>query len=167
MKINSRTFEDEDIRCHNNLIHFARAEARRIFLLNVESDLVLSLGTDTEENSENENILNQNDQKIFCRHFVFRLIVSIARFTDGEAMWDEIFFELNTRSQKSHMRFNINLNEFLKITNAGKMTLLQTIVRAESEIRQKAWVLMMKCLIFRFYFTLDYSSTNEDDYICC
>lgn len=165
MKIDSRIFEDKDMRHHNNLIHLARTETRRILPSDVESDLVLSLKTDTEENSENENTLNQNDQKIFCRHFVFHLIISIARFTDGKATWNEMFFKLNIRSQKNHMRFNINLNESLKIINANKMTSLQIIIRTESEIREKVRILTMKRLIFKFYFTLDYSSTNKDDYI--
>ncbi|OJD21794.1 hypothetical protein ACJ73_06867 [Blastomyces percursus] len=173
VEIGSRRFEDGGMGRHNNPIHLALAEARRILPSGMEPDSVLSLGTGVEDEAEDgAKEVSQRSRRdviynMFRNFFVFRFFESIMRSTDGEAPWREVFYGLDTPSKASHMRLNVTVDGPLEITNVKVMTSLQKTIRNQPGIREQALKSLTGKLTERFYFVLDARPTCEGKYYRC
>ncbi|PGG99141.1 hypothetical protein AJ80_09405 [Polytolypa hystricis UAMH7299] len=184
VEIGSRWFEDGGMGRHNNPVHLALAEARRILPSGMVPDRVLSLGTgakedaeDAEETEEAEGVEDIEGAvtrsrgnpifNFFQNFFAFRFFESMMRSTDGELTWGEVFSTLDTPSRASHVRFNVTLDGPLEITNVKVMTSLQHTVRNQPSIRQQALKSVLDALTARFYFVLDCAPKHvRKDYRC-
>ncbi|OJD25605.1 hypothetical protein ACJ73_03030 [Blastomyces percursus] len=169
VEIGSRKFEDGGMGRHNNPIHLALAEARRILPSGMVPDRVLSLGTGAEEEVEEAESGSRRDVicNFFRNFFAFRFFESMMRSTDGEAPWREVFYRLDTPSKTSHMRFNVTVDGPLEITNVKMMTSLQSTIRNQPGVHEQALKSVIDGLTARYYFVLDSRpSWSRKDYRC-
>ncbi|KAI2024095.1 hypothetical protein LOZ48_005839, partial [Ophidiomyces ophidiicola] len=155
--IGSCKFEDGGMGRHNNPVHVSLTEGRRVLPSGMEPDWVLSLGTGSEDRTEDRHPPARQNMlfNFFHSFFLFSLFQSVMRATNGEATWRERFDQLDTPTEMDHMRFDVTVDGPFEITNVEVMPSLQNTARIQPGISEMAWKSAMDLLTARFYFVLD------------
>ena len=158
------SFQDGGLR-NNNPINIALAESKEIWP-GVRPDVVLSLGTGTEEPLSPAIPLFRN---VFKDGFLLRLSRSLIHSLNGEGPWRELMNRLDNDQKAAFFRMNIALphGSNIRLDDAAQMTLLKDSVQNQSNLRKDQEFTVISLLSSTFYFELDGMPVFYNDLYYC
>ena len=121
------TFQDGGLR-HNNPVDLALWECGKIWNTSISPDVVVSLGTGTEEDLRTPRA--PHFRHVFNDGFIPRLCRSFMSSLDGERAWRDLQNRLDDKLRADFFRFNITLSEDgSKLDDVGQMEQLKRCVQ--------------------------------------
>ena len=149
---NLGTFQDGGL-THNNPVDIALWESRKIWCSDTTPDLVLSLGTGTED--EEKSPTAPHFRHVFNDGFIPRLCRSFMASLDGERVWTELKNRLDENVRSDYFRFNISLPEVdLCLDNINQTDELKQCVRLQPSGEDDRKETACAVLAATFYFEL-------------
>ena len=156
---NLGTFQDGGL-AHNNPIDIALWESRKIWGSDTTPDLVLSLGTGTED--EVKSPTAPHFRHVFNDGFIPRLCRSFMAGLDGERVWTELKNRLDENVRSDYFRFNIPLRAIEpSLDNVDQTGELKQCVRLQSSGEHDRKETAGAVLATTFYFELARTPVNE------
>lgn len=146
------SFQDGGLR-HNNPVDLALWECRKIWNSDTTPDVVLSLGTGTEEHPPSPKA--PHFRHVFNDGFIPRLCRSFMTSLDGERAWRDLINRLDESTRDDYFRFNVPLStEEPRIDDVGQMENLKNSVHLLPNGLEDRINAASALLIASFYFEL-------------
>ncbi|KAF2812825.1 FabD/lysophospholipase-like protein [Mytilinidion resinicola] len=157
------TYQDGAMK-NNNPIILGLCESQLIWPGDCKEDIVLSLGTGTEQ--------DQSPHAPHFRHilkdgFIPRIGRYIPSSMDGEVTWNAVISRLDPETRKRYFRFNVHLNEPAAIDDTSMMPKLREAVNTQPHISRDIQEFVFSLLIASFFFELDCVPQFDNGFYRC
>ena len=165
-KINDiESFQNGELK-HNNSIDLALWKCRKIWSHSANSNVILSLETDSNEKTKSSK--TPHFRHVFNDDFISRLCRSFMSSLDDERVWRDFQNRLNENVRADYFRFNIIIHEEeTRIDDVKQMKMLKSCVELQSHDRDDRIKMTSALLATSFYFELNSLSILEAGTYTC
>jgi len=151
---------------HNNPVDLALWESRKLWCSSTTPDVVLSLGTGSEEDAKSPKA--PHFRHVFNDGFIPRLCRSFMSSLDGERVWRELRNRLDDNAKADYFRFNIPISEDeARIDGIEQMEELRRYVQLQPSGHDARVKTAVALLTASFFFELEAVPLLESGHYEC
>jgi len=158
------SFQDGALK-HNNPIDLAVWECQKLWASPTMPDVVLSLGTGTEDELKSPKA--PNFRHVFNDGFIPRLYRSFLSSLDGERRWSDSVNRLDDQSRANYFRLNVRLpDKETSLDDIEQINNLRRSVHLQPQHTDHVDRITFALLAAAFYFELESKVFNMGQYTC-
>ena len=159
------SFQDGGLK-HNNPVDLALWECRKVWSHSADPDVVLSLGTGSDEEARSPKA--PHFRHVFNDGFIPRLCRSFMSSLDGERVWRDLQNRLDENTRADYFRFNIAIHEEeTRIDDVEQMEMLKNYVQLQPHGQADRVKMASALLAASFYFELETVPILEAGHYTC